>query len=480
MSFPRTEGANIRIQFDHDVSQGASKTRRGVLGRGLVWFVPVFMIIQALMYGGLVPSQQAGTFPIIGLGGFRVRLEDILIIAGFAIWVATLFMAKSIRMNTQQGRSTRNRITPVMMLTVWTGLGLVQAAIRGVQAGNVNSLLETRTLAVPLLYFVLVMFWVPAIRLTFLARVLRTALFPLVVVLTLGVFLPIDEVMAQLLTIVNGAYGGYATPLESMVVFFYCLVWARILFTKRISFRDVLLVLFVVAGMVARISKTNWVYIMEVPLFLWIIAGRSRLFLRRRSTVRRRWLLVVIIAVVLLISAITFLSFFLPETLDSYTTAVIYRITRPDAGGDISGGRLELISAGLVKLAEAPIFGIGMGYWYEHYFLGTLLYEVPDHFSPLWVTIRAGFFMFIPVLILTFWYIWKGFRVCKLVLDSELQGFVTACYVYTLTMIIYSLYGVPQNLFEPQILFWLSVAVVLNAAHHFENRAPAQSLSLAS
>lgn len=438
------------------------------------------MAIQALVYGGLLPSQQAGTFPIIELGGFRVRLEDILIIAGFTIWLATLFMAKSVRVETQQERSTRNRITPVMLLAVWAGLGLVQAAIRGVRAGNVSSLLEARAVAVPLLYFVLVMFWVPAIRLTFLARVLRTALFPLVVVLTLGVFLPIQQVMAQVLTMVNGVYGGYDYPLESMVLFFYCLVWASILFTKRLRFRDVLLVLFVMAGMVARISKTNWVYLLEVPLLFWVIAGKRHLFSHWRSIVRGRWLLMAFLAVILLVLAIAFLGSFLPERLDSYRTAAIYRITRPDAGGDISGGRFELIRAGLDKLTEAPIFGIGMGYWYEHYYLGTLLYNMPDHFFPLWVAIRGGFFTFIPVLILILWYIRKGFRVCKRVLNPELHGFVTACYIYTLTMITYSLYGVPQNLFEPQILFWFSVAVVLKTAHHFENRAPAQNLSLTS
>ena len=266
-----------------------------------------------------------------------------------------------------------------------------------------------------------------------------------------------------------------------MVVFFYCLVWTSILFAKRLRFRSVFLALFVMAGMVAKISKPNWVYAIEVPILVLMIAGQGgRLFLHKRSHARPRWLLSVIIVLVVLVSAVAFLRYFLPETLDSYMTSAKDRITRPDAGGDISGGRFDQMSAGLNKLKEAPIFGIGLGVWAQDYALGTLPNDVPDHFFPLWVTIRGGFFTFIPVLILIFWYIRKGFRACKLVLNSERQGFVTACFVYTMTMIVYSLYGVPQNLFEAQILFWLSVAVVLNAAHHFENRVIARRPSLAS
>lgn len=447
----------------------------GVLGRNLVWFIPAFMAIQALVYGGLVPSQQAGTFPIIVLGGFKIRFEDILIIAGSALWLVTLIMNNLAQGETQRGPSTRNRVKPIWILAIWAGLGLVQAAIRGVRAGNVNSLLDTRAVALPLLYFALATFWIPTISLTFLGRVLRATLFPLVVVLTLSNFLPIAEEISLLLTKIDGIYGSNATALDPMVVFFYCLVWTSILFAKRLRFRNVLLALFVTAGMVAKISKPNWVYALEVPILVLLVAGHKGLFTHKRSIVRPRWLMSVIIVLVVLISAVAFLRYFLPETLDSYMMSAKDRITRPDARGDISGGRFDQMSAGLIKLKEAPIFGIGLGVWAQDYAFGTLPNDVPDHFFPLWVTIRGGFFTFIPVLILIFWYIRKGFRTCQQDLNSERQAFVTACFVYTLTMIVYSLYGVPQNIFEAQILFWLSVAVVLNTARHLENRVIARS-----
>jgi hypothetical protein len=263
-----------------------------------------------------------------------------------------------------------------------------------------------------------------------------------------------------------------------MVVFFYCLVWTGLLFAKRLPFRNVLLALFIMAGMVAKISKPNWIFALEVPLLVLVVAGNKRFFFQKRSVVRPRWLLSILIILIVLVSTVAFMRSFLPETLDSYVMSARDRITRPDAGGDISGGRFEQMSAGLEKIKEAPVFGIGLGVWAQNYAFGALPNDVPDHFFPLWVTIRGGVFTFIPVMFLIFWYIRRGFRASKLILDSRRQSFVTACFVYTITMIIYSLYGVPQNLFEAQILFWLSVAVVLKAARHFENRAFAFSPSL--
>ncbi len=442
----------------------------GVLGRNLVWFIPAFMAIQALIYGGLVPSQQAGTFPIIGLGQYKVRLEEIIIIAGFSIWLFTLSMARSSRGPAQQVLITRHSVSPAMILAIWAGVGLVQAAIRGIRAGNVNGLLDARILAVPLLYFVLAMFWAPVIRLTSLAIVLGNILFPLVVVLTLSSFLPIGEEIAKVLEHVNGVYGGYAIPLESAVVFFYCLVWARISFAERINLLDVLLVLFVTAGLVAKISKPSWVYTLEVPLFVLVVSSKRRLSVHKRSMGRTRWLLTALIVIVFLVSAVTLLRYFLPATIDTYMTSAVDRITRPDAGGDISGGRFEQMRTGFDKLSEAPIFGMGLGDWSQDYSSSTLFNEIPDHFLPLWVSIRAGIFTFIPVLGLIIWFIKRGYRVCKSVLNSDLRVFVTACFVYSLTIITYSLYGVPQNLFEPQILFWLSVAVVLSTVKNIEIR----------
>ena len=460
------------------VRLGATKRtalHAGIFGRSLVWLVPSFMTIQALMYGGLVPSQQAGTFPIIRLGLYRLRLEEILIIAGFAIWLFTLLIAKSSRGSNLKKPDARHGVSLATILAIWAGLGLVQSAIHGIRAGNVNSLLDARILAVPLLYFALVMFWAPVIKLTSLADILSKTLLPLVLLLTLSNFLPIGEEISKVLEKVNGVYGGYATPLESAVVFFYCLVWARISFAGKITLLDVLLVLFVTAGLVAKISKPSWVYTLEVPLFVLMVSGKRRLSPHKRISGRTRWLLTALTVVVLLVSAITFLRYYLPETMDRYIASASDRITRPDAGGDISGGRFELMSTGFEKLSEAPILGIGLGDWSQNYLSGTLLNDIPDHFFPLWVSIRGGFFTLIPVLGLIIWFIRKGFRVCKLVMDPGLRVFVTACFVYSLTIITYSLYGVPQNLFEPQILFWLSVGIVLCTAKNVERRSLLQS-----
>lgn len=445
----------------------------GILGRPLVWFVPVFMVLQAIVYGGLVPSQQAGTFPIIPLAGFRIRIEEVLILAGFVGWLVTWCLAQATHLWAGRPLAARVRPTLVGLLVVWTALGLAQAAVRGILAGNYNSLLDTRIVAIPLLYFTLVLFWIHRVRLAALEQTLYRVLVALMVVATLSIFLPVTEVMTQLLQSIGGIYGGYATPVETLVVFGYCLVWARLLTAPRFNGQMALLLLFVMAGLAARLGKTNWVYLVEVPALMLLTTSYRRVLAGWRGAVRKRWVVVLALAVAGLLVALAVLVLFQPALLDQFVERSLVRILRPDAGGDISGGRFKIMADGWRKLWEAPVFGSGFGFWYAHMFRGQLLYMVPDHFSPLWLSTRAGLFTFGPALMLCVWYLWAGLRALGRVGNPSLKPLVLACYVFSVTMLVYSLYGVPQNLLEPQIFFWLSVGVVLKAARHPENVAGA-------
>jgi hypothetical protein len=452
--------------------KGAAR-RSGVLGRSLVWLVPIVMTIQALIYGNLVPSQEAGRFPIVRLATFSIRLEELLIICGFALWLLTWAPA------IVSDPGILDRLTPVSMLSVLAVGGLVQAAVHGLRANTFNNLMEARVLVTPLLYFALALYWAPRIRLTCLARRLRFVLLPTVVVLTLGVLTPLNRTLEELLTVCGGIYGGNATALEPMVVFVICLLWTRLVSRHARRRWAVVLLLFLMAGMVVKIGKTNWVYVLEVPLLVFVVEGKGYLQDGRQWIARKQLAWIVCVALLLLVAAVGWFRVVRPETLDSFVTRSKERITRPDADDDWSGGRFTMNKEGLEKVLEAPILGNGLGFWYEFYWHGVPHGKMPDHFSPLWLTIRGGLVTSLPVLILCLWYMREGYRVCGHVANPELQRFVTACYVYTLAMLVYSLYGVPQGLFEPMILFWLSVAVVLRARHHFENRAPMRARPLA-
>lgn len=438
------------------------------LGRSMVWLIPVVMGAQALVYGGIVPSQVAGRFPIVRLATFNIRLEEPLIIGGVALWLLSLLPSLF---------ATRPvfRLTPIFLLCVWAAMGLAQAAMHGMRSNNTDHLMEARALAVPLLYFVVARYWMSRVRLTFLARVVRAALLPAVVVLTLGILTPISGLLEAGLALVGGIYGGNATALEPIVVFILCLLWAQVGSRRRPSARAVALLLFVMAGMIVKLGKTNWVYVLEVPILFYAIYGRNRLG-PRRGIARRRLLWISGLGIVLLVGGIGWLRTVHPGTLESFLMRSKDRITRPDADGDWSGGRFAMNREGLRKLQEEPITGIGLGVWYELYWHGVAIMKMPDHFAPLWFGIRGGLFTLLPIAILALWYLRQGYRACRRVVNRELQGFVTACYMYTVAMMAYSLYGVPQNLFEPMILFWMSVAVVLSSQYHFENNMGSQNV----
>lgn len=440
----------------------------GVLGARLVWVIPVITAIQAVIYGGLVASQQAGTFPIIPLAGFRIRIEEILILAGFATWLVSVVVVLSDpHARRSQGRV---RLTPLRLLGLLALIGVSQGVVRGLIAHNEQVLLEVRLLIIPFLYFVLAWVWIKGMPLTWLANALYKSLSLLTVMLILGLFLPLGQLQNWLLGIMGSVYGGFSTAVQPLVVFFYALLLARILLEKKVTVFQVLLLLFIMGGLFFKVGKTNWAHLAEVPVITLLAIQKTPRLPQLRSIAIKRWLIIGLIAVIIGIVVLSLLVLVRADTLNDWIARSTDRITRPDLRGDITGGRLDMIIAGWHKFLQAPLFGSGLGYWYEYWYRGHFFYFAADHFSPIWIVTRTGLLAFIPITVLVLWYILKGFQVCRQPLATPIRVFVVACFSYTITLLTYSLYGVPQNLFEPQIFFWLGVAVVLTAVHHPENR----------
>jgi hypothetical protein len=85
---------------------------------------------------------------------------------------------------------------------------------------------------------------------------------------------------------------------------------------------------------------------------------------------------------------------------------------------------------------------------------------IPDHFAILWFLVRGGLFTFVPILLLVIWHVRRGFGVARYAATYPGGYLVFACFVFTLVIIFFSFFGVPQSFLEAMILFWLSVAVV--------------------
>ena len=445
--------------------RGSLLRRRRNHGTSLAVLVPIAVAGQALVFGWLVPSQQAGIFPVLPIAGFRVRIDELLVMIGFVGWICV----KGLRMlgvGAERGggalaRSSRSgRVLGIVAIA-----GLGQAAVRGFAGGNVENLQEARVLIIPLLFFAVArdeMRWLPQER---LQKVLYRALLPASTLLLLSQVDGIRRIVERGVANFGGIYGGLSVSVEPLVIFFLCMCWAQWFFGKRRRTGSLILVGTMTVALLARVSKTAWfeVSVMLLTMVALSIKRRPDRHFSLWGRLTRLLGAYALLSVLLLLAVVTYRWGF-PDRWEDQLAVAHQRVTRPDADGDVSGGRLEMMRAGWEKAPDALWFGRGLGMWYEFWLNGGYVNTWPDHFSPLWLLIRAGLLTTLAVGLLLGRYLRAGLRALRRTREPDHFAFVAACLTYTVVVIAYSLIGVPQTLFEPQIFFWLAVAVVISSA----------------
>ena len=418
------------------------------------------MAIQAFLFGNLLQIQQAGVFPIVVIGDYHIRLEEIAIIVGLCICLALLLARASIR------HSVLVTYKYPSLLFLWLLVGLTQAALRGFLAHQPENMLETRMLVIPLFFYFIASIgiryeWLPTLS----KGISKLLLFP-VLLLSWDSIMPVGDALGRAYGSIGWVYGGWGMGMMALIIYFLCLIVSDTLFQKRIRTMPLILIMFIVAGLIVRISKPGWANMVAVFLFgtFLVVTMRNRAIAAKTYYQRiRRWTALVLAGGSIIILAFSLFRGIYPERTENYLYDVEARTMRYDAGADFTGGRLDLFIAGLNKFTEAPIFGIGNGFWYEHWQGGYFSLRVPDHFGVLSVLIRGGVFAALPIFLLVIWYIKKGFRVCRMTNNPKVQPFVIASYLYTLVIFFYSLFANPQSVLEVSLLFWLSISVVLCA-----------------
>jgi hypothetical protein len=436
------------------------------MSRLIIWLVLVIMAIQAFLFGNLLQIQQAGVFPVVDIGDYHIRLEEIVLIVGLGICLILIIA----RVSSRHAISLTHNYQS--FLFIWMLVGLAQAALRGYLAHQPENMLETRMLVIPLFFYFMAYTcisyeWLPI----FSKRISKLLLFP-VLLLSWDSIMPIGESLDRTYSSLGWVYGGWGMGMMTLIIYFLCLIVSDTLFHKRIRNAPLILIMFIIAGLIVRISKPGWANMVAVFLFVTVLvlamrnkAVAARVYHRRI----RRWTVMVLAGSSLVLLVMFFYRGIFPERTENYFYEVESRTLRYDAGLDFTGGRLELFVRGLEKFAEAPIIGIGNGFWYEYWQGGNFSQRVPDHFGVLSVLIRGGVFSALPILLLVIWYLRRGFRVCRMTNDPSVQPFVIASYLYTLVIFFYSLFANPQNVLEASLLFWLSISVVLCAGREMDD-----------
>jgi hypothetical protein len=431
------------------------------------------MVGQGLLFGWIVPSQQSGAFPIIMVGGFRLRIEEIVILAGFTLLLFQFGLRALVSRKVRMHRSIR----PIFVLLCLAAIGIVLSGVRGYFNQNPNALMDLRMLSVPTLFFIISLSALSVVSLPVLANVLYRLILPTALLLTVGSFLPVTEWLNGIYEPLGLNYGGVGNGLEAMLVFFLALTLAHFILqpSKRFRLLEQMLIVFIIVGFVVRISKPGWANSMAavailLPLSLAIrgYPGLGRL----RKVAASRWMRFAFFTIALfLIGSITVWAT-VPETVNDHVDRALARILRPDAAGDITGGRLELMEQGTQLFLGAPILGYGMGsqiipsFWANRQVIQneSELY-VAEHFAPLWFLNRGGLILFAPIALLMLWHLYRGFRISRMMAYRPGGYLVVACYTHTAVVGFYAMFGIPQSLFETMILFWLSLAVVHNPAY---------------
>jgi hypothetical protein len=435
------------------------------IARFIIWLVLIIVATQALLFGSLLPIQQAGVFPVIVIGDYHIRLEEIVIIFGICLYLMLLIANALSQRAIYIGRNYQS------FLFVWVLIGLAQASLRGFLANQPENMLETRMLIIPLLYFFLASScmryeWLP----TFSKRISILLLFP-VILLCWDSIMPIGDLFDRAYGSIGWVYGGWGMGMMALIIFFLCLIVSGALFRARIRSATNLLIMFIIVGLVIRISKPGWANMLAVFFFMTILVLTMKKGAISAETYRKRvgrWVVLILGSCSLLLFMFFFYRGEYPERAEGYLSDVEARVVRYDAGRDFTGGRLDLFIEGLNRFKQAPVFGRGNGFWYEYWQEGNFSQRVPDHFTILSFLIRGGIFTTLPILLLALWYIRRGLWICQEIPDSSVRPFVVACYLYNLVIFFYSLFANPQNVLEVSLLFWLSISVVICAGKRID------------
>jgi hypothetical protein len=281
-----------------------------------------------------------------------------------------------------------------------------------------------------------------------------------------SVFFPIDDVLNSVSLALGGVYGGFSPSLVLLILSCLALLLMRFIYSGKARFLFFLILIFLTAGLFARIYKPGWVGALSVFMISAVVIILGNEGSQFSRWVQKRTIKAYVLLLAAVVISILYFQAYKPSLVTDYRTEAIDRIMRYDAGGDISGNRFKMIEEALGQAKKSPIYGLGTGWWYEHKYEDGEIYNVPDHLVLTWVLTRGGLMTLVPLVILAIWYIRTGFRNCRDVKNAITKPFVIACYVSTLQMLVYSMFGDYFSFFEQQIFFWLFVAVVLVAPTH--------------
>lgn len=430
----------------------------------IVYLIPLLVAAQATIFGSLGFSQIAGTFPIITIGQFRIRVEELIILLFFFAFLLGLSTIPKYRSNYHN--NGKSKIGWALALYIF---GMAQASIQGFLKNSPHNLTDTRLFFIPLLYFFFALYSIRFIRLAHLSNFVLYSLLPMALLLQLSVFISVENEMNKVAHIFGGVYGGFSPPLALLIMSCLSIVFLRFIYSRKNRLIYFLLSVFLVAGLLSRIYKPGWVGVASIFIISAFVLVHNNKKMRIHHFSRNRIISAYIVLLFVIFLFMLYAQVYKPNLIADYKQEAINRIMRHDAGGDFTGNRLKMLEGAIIEIKRAPIIGLGTGWWYEFRVQDGEIRNIPDHLILSWVVTRGGMITLIPLIILIYWYIKKGFMNCQNMKNGDLKPFVVACYVSTLMMLIYSLLGDYYSFFEQQIFFWLFVAVVLVAPSHPDN-----------
>lgn len=445
-------------------SYARSSNKTVPLVRTLVYLIPLLVAVQATIFGSLGLSQLTGTFPIITIGQFSLRIEELLILLFFLVFSLGLSFIPKLRMRSlKKGRA---RIGWALALLIF---GMAQASIQGFIKKSPHNLTDTRLFFIPLLYFVFALYGMRSIRLGHLSNFVLFSLVPVALLLQVSLFTPIENDINNVAHLFGGVYGSFSPALVMLILSCLSMVLIRFIYSMKNRVAYLLLTLFLIVGLLIRIYKPGWVGTVAILVFSALILVRDDERNHNRHLSGKRLTTAYLFLLMAIFLCVLYVQVYKPQVIADYKEDVVNRIMRYDAGGDYSGNRFKMIEGAVAEITKSPLIGSGTGWWYEYKYQDGEIRNIPDHLIVTWILTRGGIITLVPLIILICWYIRTGFRNCLEVKNPRLKPFVIACYISTLQMLIYSLFGDYYSFFEQQIFFWLFVAVVLVAPTHPDN-----------
>lgn len=424
----------------------------------LIIYFPFLIVLNLIIWPDYEINLREFRFPVIPIGGFAIRITEIVFIGMFLIFI---FLKIAIVLTKEKKRKKKQKSLLYLLsfkkyyfkyISVSIIILLAYSLLSGVYKSNPYVLLDIRGLScilfLPMFYYSLnstdqivrvvgVLYW-----LLFIMAIIN-------IVRTIGNWSPF--------------FGGVNNLTIIMNFYLFCLAISFLIYRQ-----GKFIINFIVLFVAIIASLTTLAKFVILAIFVSILASLSLVFLisKYKAIKYGLFFIFIFLMIIALFSLTNLTDVFYKKNLGQFNISnfqeyIDTRLFREDVG-DVSGGRFEMWQFILKEISKNPVMGNGLG---ERALIVEELEKkfgeyVGVHNLILWTLIRMGF---LGAFLLMIAFI-RIFRIGISCFKNEKHGanrtLLHSHLIFILGYLSINMVNLFFFTFEPAIIFWTSLAII--------------------